>query len=437
MVDLLDVIAEPNATGDLLDEFGGDPAVTPETAVAESDPQGQTAADRGVTPGFQFLSEGVNRFADAVLGIPDAILTVAAQLPSPADIPRNAVNLATGSDEISGRTLFEDMTGTKPPAVGDQVLPIPNAEEIRAAASALVPDGSDLNLQQRFQLNRAEQEQRKQEFPVSTGAGQVAGDIATVATARGPLVAAQRAKQVSGPGRALVKYVPPGPRRALDDLFRSKKVSTLGKAAGKATEAGLEGATIAILQGGDPLEVAAFSSAGQLAGSSALWSLNPKGGLLTVAGAALAATTLLQMAKTVTPGGKNYILESIESGYEKATFATVAGLLAGAAGAGRLRGRQFQNMPRIVDGITTAPRAGIISVVNELTKKPDKVAGAVLETLATDPEFFSANERKRLDRAVRSPDVSFGGTVNDLLKVRDFRRRLENILPDDTPATQS
>ena len=392
-------------------------------------PQGPTTAEeRGVTSTFQFGSEGVNRFVDAVLGVPNAALEL---LPSPASIVErmlpNPVAFSAGEQPQldPGRSLADDLGQ----------LPIPSAEQIRAGVSAAVPDASGLDLGQRFQRARLEQEQRKQEFPTSTAAGEVAGDIGTIVTGRGPLAARQRAAQVALPDNtALVKFVPPGAKRAIDDVFRSKAVKGLGSAAGKATEAGLEAYTLSVLQGGDPAELAAYAAGGQLGGSALLKLGTTKSGLMATA---LAATAWLQVGKTITPGGDNFILPSVESGFEKVTLAIVGGLLAGAAGAGRLRGRQFENFPKIMDAITATPRAGIISFINDERANPDPRTETVLKTLIEEPNAFTVKHRERLNKALRNPKVSWSKTLDDLMRIRSFRTKIESLNPPEAPITGS
>lgn len=397
----------------------------------------QTAEERGVTPSFQFASEGINRFTDALLGLPDFALTAAAQLPSPVNIVRNAFNPASTPDQIANTSLLEDATGIQPPEVGSRVLPIPRAEEIRAGVSSALDIGSPLDAGQAFDLARAEQEQRKQEFPLSTTAGQVAGDVATIATGRSPVARASAVKQMALPGTAVAKFVGPGFKRAINDVFKSKSVTGLGRAARKATSAGVEGATISILQGGDPLETAAFSAGGQTVGSLALKLGTTGKGVLGVAGAALAAGSILQLFDAATPGGKDFILPNIEAGYDKVLFAVTTGVLAGMAGAGRLRGRGFENFPALVDGITTFPRVALISLLNDNLKDTDGRMNATISTLAEDPELFTAQERARLSRAMKSGDVSMLDTINDMAKIKAFRKKIEEIVPQEQPPTLS
>lgn len=408
-----------------------------QSSLAPAIPDITTAEGRGVTSAFQFSSEGINRFADAALGIPDALMATVANIPSPANVARNAANIFTGSDEIANTSLLEDITGIQPPQLGDQILPIPSAEEMRAGVSAGLDVGSPLNVEQRFDLARAEQEQRKQEFPFSTAAGQIAGDVATIATGRAPFARAAQARQIAPPGTALTKFTGPGFRRAVNDAFRSKSVSGLGKAAGKATGVGLEGATIAILQEGDPIEVGAYAAGGQVAGSTFLKLGTTGKGLLGVAGAALAAGSVLQMLDSATPGGRNFILPNIEAGYDKVLFALTAGALSGLAGAGRLRGRGFENFPALVDGITTFPRTAAISLLNDAVKDDDDRMKATVSTLTEDPEFFNPTERNRLVGALKSGDVSLLDTIDDMVKIKSFRRKLDEINPQEFPATAS
>lgn len=387
-------------------------------------PETRTAEGRGVTSSFQFMSEGINQFADAVLGIPDALITTAANIPAPPGFPGS---VQTPEGGIRGVSLFETITGRQAPAVGEDVLPIPSAEEIRAGISAAVPSTGPLDVQQRFELARAEQEQRKQEFPISTVAGQVAGDVATIATGRAPFVTSVARRQAAGPGTVVARFVGPGAERAIREAFKSKGVASLARGAGRSVEAGLEGATIAILQDGDPLEVAAYSAGGQAGGSALLKIGATKGGLLGVAGAATAATAAIQMAKTLTPGGNNFILPSVEEAFEKVTFALAAGALAGAAGAGRLRGRRFEDFPKFMDGLTTIPRASLISLVNDTTKDTDGRMEATMKTLAEDPEFFTPNERQQLNRALKSDKISLLDTINRMSKRKSFRNKLSEI----------
>lgn len=396
---------------------------------------------QAVSSAFQFGSEAINRFVDNIVsGVPNLVATTAANIPDPLALARQAVSVpqidvggeVTGGTATPTPSVFESVTGQQPPQLGEQVLPIPTAEQARAGISAIASD--PLNVTGAFQTARAEQETRQEAAPIATLAGETAGDIATILTGRAPGVT--RAAQASTrAARVPAVQISPGFRRAIDRTFKSKTVTGLGKAAGKATEAGLEGATLAILQGNDPLEVGAFTAAGQTAGSLFLKLGVTKAGL---AGTALATAAWLQAFESVTPGDNRTILSNIETGFEKASYALAVGTMAGLAGAGRLRGRApkaFEDFPKLIDGVTAIPRAALVSLFNDSQRDTDGRMKAVVSTLAEEPETFSPRERDRIVRAVKKGNLL--DTIDGLAKSKSFRRKLDDINPQDFPATAS
>jgi hypothetical protein len=257
---------------------------------------------------------------------------------------------------------------------------------------------------------------------------------ATVATLTKPAAttSAARTEAAVTPSAspAPVQKVPlePGLRRAVDRWTNSASAKTFARGAKKSLEAGIEGAVLSILDQGDPLDTAAFAAGGQAAGSLALALGTTKKGLAGLAASAAVTGYGLLMLKEVVPGGRDRILESLESGAEHVAFAGAMGLLAGMLGAGRIRGEFAKDFPRVADAITAFPRGAMISLWKEWAKAPpvtQKNIESTVSMLSADPEYFTADERAQLGRGLKSG--SLAPVLERLSRRPSFRQKLDYI----------
>lgn len=298
-------------------------------------------------------------------------------------------------------------------------------------------------IQDRFRQNRdqlVEDELRtREESPVASTAGDLLGDAATLLTGRVPLARAARNRRFAARGAgdevADVVTTPPKGLEALrltaDDIVQSKLVRNLRRGGLRIGEATLEGAVIGALSDEDPLTSAAMAAGAQTAGSTLLGisdGLLKKGGRNLLFGIA-GTVAFIQLFKSATPGGRDRILESTESGFNKVAATLALGGLAGAAGMGRVGGRLSDRLPGFADSITTLPRGSVISLLSDIGRGDAnaQLTEQVIFKLAEDPEFFGPAAARRIERALYSENISVTETINDLRADRQFRRRLEEL----------
>lgn len=398
-------------------------------------------------PGFG-LSLGrisLASFLDNVLGAPEAIInTLRAETrgPSVGEAP------AQLPPEMAGRAPIQ-----QDPQTQERVdLPVPSSGDVLGAAQmagegvAALTTG-DFGQFTPFPQAVAQQQQQqariREERPGAALAGDVLGDVATLLTGRAPFARGRGMTQFSARQGGAVPFplraAPKGKqgnigriKAAADEIFTSDTMKTILNRAGRSAETGLEGAALGILNEGDPIELGAYAAGGQIGGSLALPMITTKGGLIGLAGAAAATGALLQFGKSAVPGGKDFILESLESGFDKVTAGIVIGSLSGMAGAGRLTRPEAiaKNLPEITDSMTAALRGSGLSVLQEfLGSDPNaqRDMEAVVSKLADNPEFFSPKERRELEPALTKSDVSFKKRLERLKKDKKFREKLAKI----------
>ena len=226
----------------------------------------------------------------------------------------------------------------------------------------------------------------------------------------------------------------PGTARLANRALNSKAMRTVARGAGRAAETGLEGAVLSILNEQDPFEVAGYAAGGQMLGSAGLAGTKGllRGGPLKAGAkigmAAVATGSLVQLAKSATPGGRNFILESLETGFDKVKWGLAVGALGGMAGGGRLRGQRWaEDLPRLTDAMATLPRGAMISAIRQWRDADERGEGEAiertLERLGAD-EFFGEETTRQLRRAFEQERL--GEEVNRLLDTdENFRAALE------------
>jgi len=290
-----------------------------------------------------------------------------------------------------------------------------------------------------FSKNPVEQAQVRSEgmrddHPIAWGAGQIAGDVASLLALRSPVAGARGRAQwdfrkgmerASIEGTALKPFAP-----SVSHMFKriakdNHSLQWMTNRAGRAVEAGIEGAAIAIMNGGDPVETAMWTSGIQLGGGVAtqLTSSIFSGGTLS-AGAKLslaAAGTfgVLFGLKQAIPG-EDLVWKTIEDSYEKVAAVLGLGMVSGIAGAGRITNPKLT--ATIADQITAALRGGTFSVLTEA--REDNRIETVIEKVRISPDYFGRNAMIKLEKAFTSPDVSMTKTIDDLMDSdNEFKRK--------------
>ena len=366
---------------------------------------------QGLTPAGVISKQALRSFLDNTLAIPSVVADAVRVNPF-----RDAANLVQGKPPQS-------VLGTTPRLT---TADIGAGVSVAAGLPKAVAQGN-LNVARQFQAAKQQQQARqfdiKQEFPISTAIGRVGGDVATLLTGRAPFTRA-----LARPASATrATSFAPGASRIADRALKSPAMQKLARGARRSTEAGLEGASLAILNGGDPVETAAFAAGGQAVGSAALTLGKLPLSLKGLAGTAIAVTALFQLFKSATPGGKDRVLESSESAFNKILFGIGVGALAGLAGLGRLRGGKLaEDLPKITDAITAIPRAAALSLLTEFTKEGDgSRIEPIVQKLAENPGFFLPIERRQLERALTSESVSVLNTIDSLMRSDAFKEKVE------------
>lgn len=305
-----------------------------------------------------------------------------------------------------GLTPFADMPRIG--VIGDQtnILPLPSGREVLSGAQSVLPGNS-------FEQAMAEREDLASEHPVLSGVGGLAGDAATLATGRLP-----RGRAVSGGmfdnvisdalntfSRSMTSQQSVGVKKQIQEIVDSEAFRDLARGAGRAAETGVEGAALAILQGGDPVETAAFSAGMQGVSSGALaWAAATgeapaqglkhlgfsKGGPLTkgLIGLGINATIMGVLFNVL--GDNPDAAES--AAYDKVAYALLAGLVLGLPGKRPKAEGVLKNFPNMADAVLTVPRTAMINIAQQLAEDP--VASKVMQVASQTPQFFSEAQAK-------------------------------------------
>jgi len=361
-----------------------------------------------------------------------------------AEDARTMLNRLRASEApvADARTMLEELRAKDQPVIGagtaairgfaggalDGLLGIPDFLAKRAVDTVLpqIPGIEPTGLQSAAQQERFLPLPRGQDLipgfdeaqaqhPAATAVGEAVGDGATLLAGR--TIAKQRLQATPETGAAIKHIVDgltknPGVARAIAEQFQSGPLKSLANAAKKSLEAGLEGAAIAAIQGGDPLETAGYAAGAQVVGSAVLtpvtgvFSGGPMRSANKLAIAAVGVMSLAQILKSATPGGRDRILESIETGFDKVTLGIAVGALGAAVGAGRLSPR---NVPMLTDAITSIPRGAAISMLNGMLKEKDSgidTSERTLNHLIANPERFNRSQTRQIEAALQSGNLS-------------------------------
>ncbi len=273
------------------------------------------------------------------------------------------------------------------------------------------------------ELARINQEEARiaEKFPFKTGAGKVGGDVLSLLTGRLPFAKGFNAAETAFVAKKFSDSMTnPGVRKIVELALDSKAVRALKQGGGRAVETGAEAAVLSLLNGGDPLETAAFAAGGQVIGSGLIKFSEGllTGGPLKIGGKILLASAsfgaLIQMSKETVPGGDlnaaRELIDSMAAGFGKVQMALILGAVSTLAGAGRLRGGDLaKNLPKLADALATIPRATSISLLEDyLNATPDekKTIDATITQLQQDPEFFGPEITNKLLKAMQSGNLT-------------------------------
>lgn len=305
----------------------------------------------------------------------------------------------------------------------------PSGREVLAAMEALSPNTTFPEaLESRNQVAEAR--------PFASTAGNVTGDAATLLTgerliSRSPIgdIVRQGAQTLQQTIARTAASKTPSVQRWVANSLQHPAVQSVARGLGRAGQAGIEGATLATLQDGDPVETAALAAGTQAAGSVALqlnkglFSGGPAAIGTKVFAASLATGSLLAMLDNVSPGEEDSWISLVDVGFDKTTFAMMLGALAGVSGLGRITGNRGKDLPTFAAALTTIPRGSVISILEDRVK--DRQEGTdfvkpVIDILSNpDPvvrKNLNKETLKELEEALLDGSKSFRGTVMRLVE---------------------
>lgn len=379
---------------------------------APAPPAPEAGREPGVLDSLDaFARAGGQRFLNNAMQLPDLALTTLANVPSPAGLlsplmpghqPARTLEELQAS---AGRTLYQDITGSRPPAIGDRVLPLPSAEQLAAGVDAL----TSLDVS-RYRKSLDEQQQRREAFPTATMLGDFAGDVGSILLGRVPARAAYQS----------IASAPPAVQRAPTILGRALQHAGKGtrRTLARAAETGGEGAALAYLQDADPSTAAAVGAGASALGSALgapAKSILRKGLPAAVLTGTIATVGFLELA----PGDQRTVLDAFENRSKEAILGVILGGL-GARVPGGFAGQRFADL------VNVTKRGTLFSLLNSITRDPERT-GPVVKKFAEEPEYFGPTARRRLTRAINSQDIDVSNTIDGLEKDRRYRRAFERL----------
>jgi len=423
------------------------PSVAGNQAMVANREQQRQAVD---TSGSAMMQGMASRLAGNVANIPDVLANIAARsVNNAAQLPdfMNPANYQRGGGDV--RNFQQPETLIPVPTLGQETIPGPTGSDLLGLAQR----GGELAGAIRtgdfsqFRPNAGAQQQARteamqQQSPTSFWLGQIGGDMMTMLTARAPIasargnaqlaaISAAKAAEKGGTSIALAPSVAAALKSA---TVNSKSTATLMNRLGRVGETGLEGFTLAALNGqADPLETAAYAAGTQAAGSvllggmTGLLSGGPTKAGTKLAISAVAIGAMMQIFKAATPAGNESpveVLSSLDAGFNKVALGLAAGVVSGAAGMGRVTNRfPVTALPQVADMITSMPRAATLSVLTQILEDP--AAEAVVNKISTDPGYFDPASLRRIERAFVDEKVNISTTIEDLMNNREFRQKFE------------
>lgn len=353
--------------------------------------------------------------------------------------------LAKGAGSLSNVVRAAHGSETQP--IPENLLGLPSGRDVASGIDAGVGgllgiDGDFGNFSERF---KAEQQRRagvEEARPIAASVGDVGADIATILTGRLPLVKGpgglfddainakidERVKTLKKLAKSTGKKT--GFKATERRILNSEVFRDLSRAVGRGAESGLEGFSLAVLQQGDPIQTAALASGTQIASSLGLTAaegaatapakalgLKPTGlqgrALGLVASAGMFAG-MLQIFKEATPGGRDRILESEETGYAKVAGALLLGLTAAAIGGKRSKEKGvLATLPKFADAMAAIPRAAMISNLEDVAAS-DEGTGEIIDRIFTSFDKLNEKQVDVLTKGFQEGDLV--SRINDLIE---------------------
>lgn len=316
-------------------------------------------------------------------------------------------------------------------------------------------------------LQSIRDEALRQVKPLSTGAGDIAGDVATLATLRAPiaklqgrraleepvaeakdfLIRREKALERAGMKASEFNSLPIEVQQRFNGIVTDKiipflkfdkesLIKAVPRGLRKVRESALEAATLALLNEGDPVQMAGFAAGAQGAGSLALTLtdkilLGKKGERASRLLLAFGSGFLIhEMLKSAGPGDQSFF-ESKDFAVQTLVAAYSLGTMAALTGAGRVRGVDMQKFPVFMDTLTQAGRTISRETFVELLdgKRSDSASWKVLQKMALDPVYFNEDQMISLGRALNNNKPgAFTKEVERLIENSpSFRKKVDDL----------
>lgn len=365
-----------------------------------------------------FVSGAAERVAGNVLGIPEAVARAGLGA-------KNIPNL------IMGRPL-ERVTP------GDSILGLPDGRQALSGAQAIggLLKG-EFNMEDTFNEALQERQEIESANPNMFSFGEFGGDALSLILSRSPRsgpggILDDAAEQLRGSVSSLIKPVgKTGMAKQTKEIVDSQAFKDLARAAGRSVETGLEGAALAMVQDGDPVETFALAAGGQLASSGALKFAD---GMITMPLRLFGKSQLGPIEKKlVGVGVQGAILGTLfklfqqnpdvaeETAFDKLTYGILIGAALGLPGKRPKADGLLENFPTLADAILTVPRAGMIKAAQSMAEDENSrlVAAAM-----TQPERFSQKHVEQFQKAVESGNLP--EAAREIVGDEDFQRALKD-----------
>lgn len=315
-----------------------------------------------------------------------------------------------------------------PEHIGDDAFRDPNAPIVAGSG-----------LRRAYGESRAAEQERAEENPIANAAGRTAGDVASMLLLRPGARAADALKLERTNPRATIQRLapPPGADRIelKDRLDYAAKV--LGRGLGRSAEAGFDGAVLAAVGDGDPVQTAAYTAGIQAGSSMAIGAKNSimRNPIKSIVG----ITVGHEIWKTVAPGpqdifgSKDAAFQEVVGAYAVGTLAGLMGGSRGGVGAGKLR-----ELTSVLNDSARYSAQSVVTQLNEARRRGDPKYEAVIGKLSTEPDYFGRETRIRLERASRSqkPNALLN-EIDALMRSTRFRQKFDAIgVANAKPATR-
>lgn len=297
------------------------------------------------------------------------------------------------------------------PANVIRAIPRPTVEDVVSggrAAMAAVPGGVSPGDQFEFsqQAATARREQQEQDAPIASFAGDLGGDVAALLLTKKPAQGTiRRIEDMIMNPRA--DDAAAGITRVIDEALKSRAVRLPTRGLARAAETGIEAAYLEAVSEAENDPMVAFGlgaaaqtlQSGSLAAMREMFKGGPGKGAVNLAITALATGGIWQMVKEATPGGRDRILESVETGFGKVTGTLAVGLLAGMAGGFRGRtGEWQQQIPDVMDAISATPRVAVLNLITKFADAPPEEQAtfeSVMDRLSRNPAYEGETDLER------------------------------------------